>query len=834
MILNCPNYSYTGLNLGDSLCLDSGEHSDAENNATQGVGLKSPTVDASNMTCELASFETVLVPAEDLMVAHFERPHTKDCLLQCQGQEMKVLLGGSNDREIAIPSSHSSSTEQPKSELDVCNNSNTNSVKRLPSQQTSASTTTTSSSNISEEDLVENSALAEDVYVEFSHTLSTEKRPSIPEELKTTRQVFLRVGEPERFLIPVEYDAKEIETPILPQESGELMKDQLKSEGALSKQDVHDHNSRLSSSNSSEKHHSENRRRENLVSKEFSRFNSSKSTPSLNRRSLKSQQSSNTSQTGDQSSSYATAPSAPFLSSSSSNVEFPSTSIYETALSNLTQTLNNEQDLGHSNLTITDNNNMSSEMANLSVEDRQDVSSELYLSASNVGSPTITPNTEGSENIGGLSADEEENIAHQPPDIGSSPVACISKEATSREVSRDPKTQQCEENVPIESIDLDQTNRSFSVRRLSETNNRSNQSFTRKNSMQMVTEMPPLTEGQPIRYTSSHSSQNAESAPSSTSSGSLRQGKHLRDVSKRDSQDGGVSCSSSTSLERSPSKRRDSTVSQCSSVLSEGARNQLNFDLSPDLPLETSLLEANSVSPIDLERPNSPEPPSANSDQFDSRPESRLLNEDIICSLSSPIVDFSAGRMLESLEVETSPHVCAPISSCANKIKESASIDEKLDQKFEETDSIIFEDTADRQGTSSASSFCNDTVIENLPTSIRDLSAPLPPKQGRKSASPRSRIARAISIGSRSSSVNENRTSFSGKVAPSRIPEAHNRTSHISVRSKTSNSPSNTSNNNLNKLRSSNSSCSSSSSSHSSSRGSPKPQARGDHKNGKS
>lgn len=831
MILNCLNNPYTGSNLGDTSELDSGEHSGTEYKATQGVELSSLTVDASNKICELALPRPVQASPQNLIVEtpHLERPLTKDCLIQCREREIKISLSGSIDGGTAILSSHSGSTEQPKSRLDDCNNSNTNSVKCLQSRQASASTTTTSSSNISEGDLVENSALTEDV--EFPHTLSTEKRRSMPEELKTKRHTFLGIEEPERFSIPTKHDAKEIETTILPQESGELLKDRSEPENVEGKRDVYDDNSRLSSNNSSEKHHSEVQKRENLMIKEFNRFNSSKSTPSLNRRSLKSQQSSNTSQIGDQSSSYATAPLAPFLSSSSSNVEFPSTSVYETALSNLTQTLNNEQDLGHSNLTITDNNNMSSEMANLSVEDRQEVSSELYLSVSNVGSPTITPNTEGSDDVGGLTADEEENIANQPPDLASSPIAGTSKEVISKEVTKDFELQQCDENIPGEIVDVDQTNRTFLARRLSETNNRSYPSFTRKNSMQMVTEMPPLTEGQPIRYTSSHGSQNAESAPSSTSSGSLRQGKHLRDVSKRGSQDGSVSCSSSTSLERSPSKRRDSTVSQCSSVLSEEARNQLNFDLSPDLPLETSLLEANSVSPTDLDRPNSPEPPSTNSDRFDSRPESRLLNEDIICSLTQDATeDCSAGRMLESLEAETSRLVCSPISCCANKIEEGAT----NDQKFEETDSIIFEDIADRQGTSSASSFCNDTIIENLPSSNKDLSSPLPPNQGRKSASPTSRIARAISIGSRSSSVNENRSGFSDKISSSRLPEAYNRTSHISIRSKTLKSPSNTSNSYVSKLRSSNSTCSSSSSSHSSSRGSPKPQARGDHKNGKS
>jgi len=41
--------------------------------------------------------------------------------------------------------------------------------------------------------------------------------------------------------------------------------------------------------------------------------------------------------------------------------------------------------------------------------------------------------------------------------------------------------------------------------------------------------------------------------------------------------------------------RRNSAVSQCSSVLSEAARQQLVFELSPDLPPDSSILEANKM-----------------------------------------------------------------------------------------------------------------------------------------------------------------------------------------------------------------------------------------------
>lgn len=62
-------------------------------------------------------------------------------------------------------------------------------------------------------------------------------------------------------------------------------------------------------------------------------------------------------------------------------------------------------------------------------------------------------------------------------------------------------------------------------------------------------------------------------------------------------------------------RRRSSTVSQCSSVLSETSRAQLNFDLSPDLPIDSTIIQANmldvyprSNSQQLMKRPQTPEP----------------------------------------------------------------------------------------------------------------------------------------------------------------------------------------------------------------------------------
>lgn len=207
----------------------------------------------------------------------------------------------------------------------------------------------------------------------------------------------------------------------------------------------------------------------------------------------------------------------------------------------------------------------------------------------------------------------------------------------SQNLSHQPLKQQDSEPMLLDDLDEEQLKRYLAYKRLSEGCNRLNTTFTRKNSLHMVDELPPLTEGETMKHMSYHLSQNIESTASSSSSSSLRSNRQqtLRDLAlKRGSQDENTSCSSSTSLERSPSRRRSSTVSQCSSVLSEGTRNQLNFDLSPDLPLDSSILEANAISPTDLDRPASPEPSSFSGDTFDFRPISRLSNEEPM--LASP------------------------------------------------------------------------------------------------------------------------------------------------------------------------------------------------------
>lgn len=149
--------------------------------------------------------------------------------------------------------------------------------------------------------------------------------------------------------------------------------------------------------------------------------------------------------------------------------------------------------------------------------------------------------------------------------------------------------------------------------------------LARKNSLHLIENdsaaqrMPPLTEGKPMQHMRSSAANGA--AEMSQLFGSTGGGGCIIGIGNGNGNGGGggggcgdlirrnysqddTAVSSSTSLERSPtntsssssqSRRRSSTISQCSSVLSESARQQLNFDLSPDLPPDSSLLEANAL-----------------------------------------------------------------------------------------------------------------------------------------------------------------------------------------------------------------------------------------------
>lgn len=253
-------------------------------------------------------------------------------------------------------------------------------------------------------------------------------------------------------------------------------------------------------------------------------------------------------------------------------------------------------------------------------------------------------------------------------------------------------------------IDEDQLRRILTCKRLSEGCNRLNSSFIRKNSLHMVEELPPLTEGEAMKHMSYHMSQSTieHSAASSGSSGSLRQGaRQIGSLSmKRGSQDENTtSCSSSTSLERSPTRRRSSTVSQCSSVLSEATRNQLNFDLSPDLAPDSSLLEANCISPIDYqdERPASPEPSSYTGDSFDFRPTSRVsgcIPEDELLEFSqspdSPQIDSTDNIVLQNCaQFEQNNKQPAKATTCWTKTTSENNEDQDDEQANFDTHNTI-------------------------------------------------------------------------------------------------------------------------------------------------
>lgn len=120
-------------------------------------------------------------------------------------------------------------------------------------------------------------------------------------------------------------------------------------------------------------------------------------------------------------------------------------------------------------------------------------------------------------------------------------------------------------------------------------------------------------------------------------------------------------------------RRRCSTVSQCSSILSETSRAQLNFDLSPDLPMDSSVVEANMMdseygdNSMLIKRPPSPGPFSfdGSENSFGSlgcteshRPKSRLLTPELL------LMDQVAMSCSGSLELDD----LDPIAHCLNNL----------------------------------------------------------------------------------------------------------------------------------------------------------------------
>lgn len=341
------------------------------------------------------------------------------------------------------------------------------------------------------------------------------------------------------------------------------------------------------------------------------------------------------------------------ISSSSSNATTDKQQLY-TARTTLTSQTSSSSSWSPTfrtapNYLSPEHNSNSSEMVSFSVEDsHQGCELGAHLSASNrtitqeVDGPTTAPSPEDDDDQQMITGDEELSSDRRAHKLNMK----MNKQQTSQANSN-----QLDENSSSGEPDDEQLRRILMCKRLSEGCNRYNPAnfVNRKNSLHMIgEELAPVTEGEAMRhFPYPPAGAMADSAASSSSSGSLR-GATGRPITtalvgghfnKRNSQDdnANTSCSSSTSLDggggpRSPGRRRSSTVSQCSSVLSEGARQQLNFDLSPDLAPDSSLLEANAISPTDLDdRPASPEPSSlscaddvALDSSLDMRPISRM------------------------------------------------------------------------------------------------------------------------------------------------------------------------------------------------------------------
>lgn len=166
--------------------------------------------------------------------------------------------------------------------------------------------------------------------------------------------------------------------------------------------------------------------------------------------------------------------------------------------------------------------------------------------------------------------------------------------------------------------------------------------LARKNSIQMIEseKLPSVTEGVAMREPCGQLEMMSDDLRSSQT---VARPSSLRDLmvnnpktvarfsgsiesSSRDNVSTTTRTNSSNSLDRSSNspptasnssnrRRRSSTTSQSSSVLSETSRNQLNFDLSPDLPPDSNILETNALimglepqSVDEMIRPESPEP----------------------------------------------------------------------------------------------------------------------------------------------------------------------------------------------------------------------------------
>lgn len=410
------------------------------------------------------------------------------------------------------------------------------------------------------------------------------------------------------------------------------------------------------------------------------------------------------------SSSYVTAPINFRGSSSPSSILnddlTSSASVYVTPKSHLTGSLN----LASSNSTLhgesseiepeqelkQDTSKMVSYTAS---QNFQPISTRALAASSDTDTPTMTPNTEELED-----PDDPMNPTASFTSAAGRPAYGALYAASSLQTATDEEDLIEEHQIGCESeLDAEQLRRILGHKRLSDgcVSRIASSLVTRKNSLHMIEEMPPLTEGEAMKHMSYHGSTfEPLSVASSGSSGSLRSagGRMVAQLAlKRASQDDNTtSCSSTTSLEKSsPShngRRRSSTISQCSSVLSEGTRNQLNFDLSPDLAPDSSLLEANAISPTDLDRPASPEPFSDASplSPEEARPMSQMSLQNDELMLASPdstlgdsndnhhLVDLVANRQeLGRLERLThsyahgqDPTTCCLSASGSNPISE--------------------------------------------------------------------------------------------------------------------------------------------------------------------
>lgn len=207
--------------------------------------------------------------------------------------------------------------------------------------------------------------------------------------------------------------------------------------------------------------------------------------------------------------------------------------------------------------------------------------------------------------------------------IASSPSPVMSTDEDSEQQANQ---QQIPMNLPMQSqLNQRRSSEGASLASLIQTacnqQSQTGRSLIRKNSIQMSADcdkLPPVTEGVVLvddnynlpqstgdLLTQQHQNQRSGSLLTQINATKRQSQRRQSNASSAGGSQDNVASSANSLVSGSPPssnsassgsrRRRSSTTSQSSSVLSETSRQQLQFDLSPDLPLDSSLTQANAL-----------------------------------------------------------------------------------------------------------------------------------------------------------------------------------------------------------------------------------------------